>query len=164
MMLPLRKMVFAIKMMGFRPKTSDSLPQKGTDVALASRYAEPVHAYSESGMWKDCEMVGRAVGTSTVSSATRKMEELRPMKAISTWNGGRSRVFEQTVCGVDWLDSVVESAWSCCMLESMMIEDFHDDFDDDKLDASWQNGRRRSPDVEVVMSFEEGIISTEDSR
>jgi hypothetical protein len=50
------------------------------------------------------------------------------------------------------------------MLESMMIEDFHDDFDDDKLDASWQDDRRRSPDVEVVMSFEEGIISTEDSR
>jgi hypothetical protein len=81
-------------------------------------------------------MVGRAVGRSTVSSATRKMERLRAMKAISTWAEGRTRVSEQIVCGVSCLDGVVGNAWSWCTLWSMMIKDFHVDFDDDRLDAS----------------------------
>jgi hypothetical protein len=85
---PPRKMTLAMSMMFFLPNTSESLPQKGTLAALARRYAEPVHAYSESGMWKDSDMVGRAVGISTVSSATRKMLSVKAEKQRIIASGG----------------------------------------------------------------------------
>ena len=80
--------MFATRMTGLRPKTSANVPQKGIEEALASRYADPVHAYSESGMWKDSDMVGRAVGISTVSRATRKIDMQRAVNARITERGG----------------------------------------------------------------------------
>ena len=80
---PPKKIELAIRMMLLRPKTSESFPQKGTLAALASRYAEPIHAYNESGIWKDRDIVGRAVGMSTVSSATRKILSVSAPKQSS---------------------------------------------------------------------------------
>jgi hypothetical protein len=44
MMLPIKKTVFAIRMMGFRPKMPERVPQQGIDAALTRRYADPIQA------------------------------------------------------------------------------------------------------------------------
>jgi hypothetical protein len=88
-MLPPRKMVSATKMTGFRPKTSESVPQNGTEAALARRYADPIQAYRESGIWNDKAIVGSAVGMRTVSSATRKMDRQRAINANRANISGR---------------------------------------------------------------------------
>jgi hypothetical protein len=88
---PPRKIVLAMSMMFFLPNTSESLPQNGTLAAFARRYAEPTHAYSESGIWKDKDIVGRAVGIKTVSRATRKMLSVKAEKQRIVANGGLDR-------------------------------------------------------------------------
>lgn len=88
-MLPPRKMTIAVRMTGLRPKTSEILPQKGTEAALAKRYADPVQAYNESEMWNESEMAGRAVGMSTVSRATNNIARFSAIKASSVGRSGR---------------------------------------------------------------------------
>ena len=78
--------------MGFRPNISLNFPHKGILAALASKYADPVHAYSESGMWKSLEIEGNAVGIRTVSSAARNMLSVKAEKQSSVGNEGRARV------------------------------------------------------------------------
>jgi len=99
----------------FLPNTSESLPQKGTLAALARRYAEPVHAYSESGMWNDSDMVGRAVGISTVSSATRKMPSIKAEKHRIVASGGFDRA-ERSVVLVVIVEAFDgrDASLSCC--------------------------------------------------
>lgn len=100
-MLPTRKTEFASKMIGFRPKTSLSLPHSGMLAAFASRYAEPVHAYRESGTWKSRDIEGSAVGIKTVSSAARKMLSVRAEKQSSVGKEGRPAVGDATFVAVD---------------------------------------------------------------
>jgi hypothetical protein len=78
-----------MRVIGFRPNTSLNLPQKGMLAALASRYAEPVHANSESGMSKSRDIEGKAVGMRTVSSATRKMLSVNAQKQSIVAREGR---------------------------------------------------------------------------
>jgi hypothetical protein len=85
--LPIRKTRMAIMATGLRPKTSDSLPQNGTEAALTRRYADPVQAYNEFGRWKSFDTVGRAVGRRTVSKATRDRQIVRAMKESSVAGG-----------------------------------------------------------------------------
>jgi hypothetical protein len=87
--LPPKNIPLEIRMIGFRPNTSLNFPQNGILAALARRYAEPVHAYSESGMWKSRDIDGRAVGMRTVSSATRKILSVRAQKHSIVARDGR---------------------------------------------------------------------------
>jgi len=78
--LPIRNIPLEIRIIGFRPNTSLNFPQNGILAAFARRYAEPVHAYSESGIWKSRDIEGRAVGIRTVSSATKKILSVSAQK------------------------------------------------------------------------------------
>lgn len=91
-MLPIRKTEFARRMIGLRPKISLSFPHRGILAAFASKYADPVHAYKESGIWKSRDIDGRAVGIKTVSKAARKMLRVRAKKQRSVGNEGRPLV------------------------------------------------------------------------
>ncbi len=56
---------------GFRPQISDSLAQIGAAVALARRYAPPIHEYPEAECRSE-EIVGMAVATMVWFREARK--------------------------------------------------------------------------------------------
>jgi hypothetical protein len=105
-MLPTTKTEFASRIIGLRPKISLSLPHIGILAAFASRYAEPVHAYSESGTWKSRDIDGKAVGIRTASSAARKMLSVRAEKQSSVGKEGRPAVGDASIA-VDDVDMLV---------------------------------------------------------
>ena len=120
-MLPTRKTEFARSMIGLRPKTSLSFPHNGILAAFESRYAEPVHAYSESGIWKSRDIDGSAVGIKTVSSAARKMLSVRAKKQRNVGRDGRPPVSIASfvVVDVDMLDGRNELRWRFSVLASL---------------------------------------------
>ena len=115
--LPNRKITIATMEMGFRPNTSERRPQNGTDAALTKRYADPVHAYSELGRWKSSDTVGRAVGNSVVSRATRNTHVVSAAKENRT----RRDVFAEGSAGGGDGDVVVEVMIDAAVDEEGMV-------------------------------------------
>ena len=68
--LPTKKIAAATSKIGLRPQISEIFPHEGTDAALPSRSAEPIHVYPALEP-KCCAIVGRAVVTIVMSSAAR---------------------------------------------------------------------------------------------